>query len=217
LVDDVCPHYRSKGSKREEEEERRLLFVAITRAKHKLYLLSPKTNQIDERVVVIEPTPWLKTLRNKSYVEFDPIPRPLMRKMEESEDLALFMKEYLEKTTPKHIVTTCDQEERNTDEAIPSSSSTAPLFVSASNYINPSEYQPVTIYSEEEKEEDFSFLVDLEDLESEEEEIILPELPKVVKEDSQSMIADFNFELIEEDEEEEYDLPIIPSTKKRKF
>ncbi|KAG2381352.1 hypothetical protein C9374_006341 [Naegleria lovaniensis] len=97
LVDDICPHFRSKGSSREEQEEKRLLFVAMTRAKWKMYLLSTKTKLAQEdRIEMAEPTPWLRALTKKSYIDFEPISRKITTQMEQAEDLALFTKNYLE-------------------------------------------------------------------------------------------------------------------------
>lgn len=97
LVDDICPHFRSKGSSREEQEEKRLLFVAMTRAKWKMYLLTTKTKLAQEdRIEMAESTPWLRNLTKKPYIDFEPISRAVTNQMEQAEDLSLFMKNYME-------------------------------------------------------------------------------------------------------------------------
>ncbi|MEM1069328.1 MAG: UvrD-helicase domain-containing protein [Planctomycetota bacterium] len=62
VEDDMLPHSRSKSSQREVEEERRLLFVGITRAKEQLQLSCCKRRVIrgDTRPVI--PSPFLNEL-----------------------------------------------------------------------------------------------------------------------------------------------------------
>ena len=228
LIDGICPHYKSKGSTKDEHEEKRLLFVAMTRAKSKMYLLSTKTKQMYDQIGINEPTPWLKSLLQKPYIEHEPIPRQLSRKMEDVADLALFMKEYLD-SVPKETNERTSNEKSNypvqftlsstlIEDRISltnnsnSSSSTAPLFTSAANY------------KQEESDDEFDDLV-LEEVSNQDEEEIDIDIPTFVDSsntsnaNSQSQNTSNFDDIVFEDEEIEIEIPTLgfSQSKKRKF
>ena len=60
LADSIFPHFRSYGDDEAYEEERRLLHVAITRAKEEVFLLFSRTSFI--RDSYLEPSPFLSEL-----------------------------------------------------------------------------------------------------------------------------------------------------------
>jgi DNA helicase-2/ATP-dependent DNA helicase PcrA len=62
VEDDMLPHIRSKDTQREVEEERRLLFVGITRAKQWLQLSCCKRRAVRGDVRPVIPSPFLNEL-----------------------------------------------------------------------------------------------------------------------------------------------------------
>lgn len=74
VEDDLLPHARSKGSEAELEEERRLLFVGITRARQQLQLSYCQTRAVhgDPRPVV--PSPFLMELPREDLRHIDSAP-----------------------------------------------------------------------------------------------------------------------------------------------
>tara|TARA_R110002049_G_scaffold305056_2_gene501056 strand:+ start:25080 stop:27425 length:2346 start_codon:yes stop_codon:yes gene_type:complete len=62
VEDDLLPHARSKGSENEFEEERRLLFVGITRAMQRLQLSCCKRRAVRGDVRPVIPSPFLNEL-----------------------------------------------------------------------------------------------------------------------------------------------------------
>ena len=62
VEDDLLPHARSKGSESEFEEERRLLFVGITRAQQRLQLSCCKRRAVRGDVRPVIPSPYLNEL-----------------------------------------------------------------------------------------------------------------------------------------------------------
>ncbi len=67
VVDSVFPHYRSFTSQEQVEEERRLLHVAITRAKEEVYITFPRYMSI-RPMGELEPSPFLDELPEDAIV-----------------------------------------------------------------------------------------------------------------------------------------------------
>jgi DNA helicase-2/ATP-dependent DNA helicase PcrA len=66
LEEGLFPLYRAYSSYRDLEEERRLCYVAITRAKHKLYITWAKRRMVYGNIVDNNPSPFLQELmKNK--------------------------------------------------------------------------------------------------------------------------------------------------------
>lgn len=83
VEDDLLPHKRSKDSQWEVEEERRLLFVGITRAKQALQLSCCKRRVVRGELRPVIPSPFLNEL-----------PLQEMRRLESSSDRDWFEDEY---------------------------------------------------------------------------------------------------------------------------
>ena len=62
VEDDLIPHYRSKETDSEFEEERRLLFVGITRAKERLQISCCKRRSVRGEIRPVVPSPFLNEL-----------------------------------------------------------------------------------------------------------------------------------------------------------
>lgn len=62
VTEGLFPHYNSSGVPDEIEEERRLFYVAITRAKNYLYLCYPKVRYIRGKLFKPNPSPFIKEL-----------------------------------------------------------------------------------------------------------------------------------------------------------
>lgn len=65
LTSDMLPHKKSVMERGEEaiEEERRLLYVAMTRAKKELYLTYPETRLVFDKIVCTEGSPFLEEIK----------------------------------------------------------------------------------------------------------------------------------------------------------
>lgn len=66
MNEDVLPHFRSKDNAKELEEERRLAYVGITRAKQRLYLIYTFRRRIGWNTVVAAPSIFLRELPRES-------------------------------------------------------------------------------------------------------------------------------------------------------
>lgn len=65
MVDGVFPDYRAKGKRKEEEEERRNVFVAVTRSKRLLYLSYPRQRLMPWGDMKQQyPSPYLRAVGN---------------------------------------------------------------------------------------------------------------------------------------------------------
>jgi len=62
LIDGQFPHYKSHGSRAELEEERRLFYVAVTRAKEQLFLTYPVTSMGSLGTAVHQPSLFVREL-----------------------------------------------------------------------------------------------------------------------------------------------------------
>lgn len=62
LEDSLLPHNRSSNSIEEIEEERRLFYVAITRAKERLYLSAAETRAVNGQLMFQEPSRFLRDI-----------------------------------------------------------------------------------------------------------------------------------------------------------
>lgn len=62
LIDGQFPHYKSRARRDELEEERRLFYVAITRAKERLFLTYPLTNMGSFGVAIHQPSLFVREL-----------------------------------------------------------------------------------------------------------------------------------------------------------
>lgn len=71
LVTDVFPSYRVSNDNRELEEERRLMYVAITRAKERLYLTCPKTIYRYGNKMEVSPSRFLREI-DKRFISTGP-------------------------------------------------------------------------------------------------------------------------------------------------
>ena len=70
LAENHFPYYKSI-TREEIEEERRLFYVAVTRAKDYLYLLYPLTSGSDPRnFLLLRPSPFIEEIDNSSYEEW---------------------------------------------------------------------------------------------------------------------------------------------------
>lgn len=67
LADGLFPHARTYDKPHEIEEERRLFYVAVTRAKEQLYLTYP----LFSRDSILHPSPFVKELPTQSYERWD--------------------------------------------------------------------------------------------------------------------------------------------------
>lgn len=68
--DGAFPHYKSKESLRELEEERRLFYVAVTRAKNKLTLLYPITvKSYEYGEMISDPSMFIQELDQDAYIQ----------------------------------------------------------------------------------------------------------------------------------------------------
>jgi len=67
LADGLFPHAKVYGKPEELEEERRLFYVAVTRAKEQLYLTYPLFNQDN----ILRPSQFIKELHSKFYERWD--------------------------------------------------------------------------------------------------------------------------------------------------
>jgi DNA helicase-2/ATP-dependent DNA helicase PcrA len=67
LADGLFPHARTFDRPQEMEEERRLFYVAVTRAKEQLYLTYP----LFSRDNILQPSPFIKELPTKLYERWD--------------------------------------------------------------------------------------------------------------------------------------------------
>lgn len=62
LEDNTLPYYLNQGSEN-IEEERRLLYVAITRAKNRLYLTFPRQKTVKDVKIRLSPSRFLRELK----------------------------------------------------------------------------------------------------------------------------------------------------------
>jgi len=69
LEDGFFPHEKSKMKAEEVEEERRLLYVGMTRAMERLYFTNSKTRYIYGNVVIRDPSPFLSEIPFKNIEE----------------------------------------------------------------------------------------------------------------------------------------------------
>lgn len=68
LADGQFPHHQSKSEERALEEERRLFYVAVTRAQDELYLIHPMTRYDREAgLVIARPSPFIDELPSHVY------------------------------------------------------------------------------------------------------------------------------------------------------
>jgi DNA helicase-2/ATP-dependent DNA helicase PcrA len=65
LEDSLLPHARSSNSSDEIDEERRLFYVAITRARERLYLSAAETRAINGQLMFQEPSRFLRDIDPK--------------------------------------------------------------------------------------------------------------------------------------------------------
>ncbi|KAL9651889.1 hypothetical protein ABK040_000235 [Willaertia magna] len=147
LIDGVVPHVAAAGTD-QVEEEKRLLFVAMTRAKKRLYMITSRTEMKGDNANLAEPCPWLKTIQKKSYMEYQALPKTVHKKLQESDDLNSFLLDYRNETIYSNnddfddSLFACDMNTTSvslntSDESI----STAPLFQTASMYLVDSQYR----------------------------------------------------------------------------
>src|SRR3989338_3832364 len=67
LVDGQFPHYKSRANRAEMEEERRLFYVAITRAKERLFLTYPLTSMASMGTAINQPSLFVRELDPRLY------------------------------------------------------------------------------------------------------------------------------------------------------
>jgi len=67
LEEGLLPHSRSIFSPEEMEEERRLFYVAVTRAREQLYLVVPMTRRTPRGTVVTRPSLFIRELPRERY------------------------------------------------------------------------------------------------------------------------------------------------------
>lgn len=77
MENDILPHFRSQDSIEEMEEERRLAYVGITRAKQRLYLIYTFRRRVYGRYNLSTPSPFLRELPKKTLkISKEPSMRP---------------------------------------------------------------------------------------------------------------------------------------------
>lgn len=69
LVDGQFPHHKSRARREELEEERRLFYVAITRARERLYLTYPLTSLAALGTAIHQPSLFVRELDPELYQE----------------------------------------------------------------------------------------------------------------------------------------------------
>lgn len=69
LIDGQFPHYRSRAKREDLEEERRLFYVAITRAKERLFLTYPLTTMRALGTAINQPSLFVRELDPELYRE----------------------------------------------------------------------------------------------------------------------------------------------------
>ncbi len=82
VADSVFPHSRSMESQEQLEEERRLLHVAITRAKEEVYITFPRYMHI-RQFWVLEPSPFLDELPRDAVIWYGRHGEPMTEEAEE--------------------------------------------------------------------------------------------------------------------------------------
>ena len=65
LEEDMFPHFRSKNDKKALQEERRLMYVAITRARKELYLTLAEERMLQGRTFSSYPSSFLTEIRQR--------------------------------------------------------------------------------------------------------------------------------------------------------
>jgi DNA helicase-2/ATP-dependent DNA helicase PcrA len=88
MEEDIFPHISSKGSSEELEEERRLCYVGMTRAKKILYLTAASYRFLWGETKIMQPSRFLQEINHK-YVHFlSPLPHKIQpeEKSEENEN-----------------------------------------------------------------------------------------------------------------------------------
>ena len=78
MENDILPHFRSQDNLEQMEEERRLAYVGITRAKQRLYLIYTFRRRTHGRYIVSSPSPFLRELpRETLRISKEPSMRPM--------------------------------------------------------------------------------------------------------------------------------------------
>jgi len=78
MENDILPHFRSQDNLEQMEEERRLAYVGITRAKQRLYLIYTFRRRTYGRYTVSTPSPFLRELpRETLRISKEPSMRPM--------------------------------------------------------------------------------------------------------------------------------------------
>jgi DNA helicase-2/ATP-dependent DNA helicase PcrA len=75
LEEDLFPHIHSKNNQEQVEEERRLCYVGITRAKESLYLSYCRTRYLWNHVAIRQPSRFLHEIPSEYIEKVAPIPR----------------------------------------------------------------------------------------------------------------------------------------------
>ncbi len=85
LADGQFPHHQSKAEERALEEERRLFYVAVTRAQDELYLIHPMTRYDREAgLVIARPSPFIEELPSHLYESVEAVEEEKPRWADES-------------------------------------------------------------------------------------------------------------------------------------